>query len=85
MEDFSLGSILASLVASFIIILLFGYTYKKKQSIKIKKTTITGDVIQKNQDSDNTTNIEQSLELDNVEISGSVSQENHEKKKSNLS
>ncbi len=81
MEGFSLGAILASIVASLIMMLFFGYIYRKKQSIKINKTVVAGDVTQKNENCDDNADIHQSLKLDNSEVGGSVSQENSDKKK----
>jgi len=82
MEDFSTGSILASLVAGLILAALgIGLLTKRKQSMVIKKSTIKKDVNQEIDTSANQVDTEQSLKVVDSEIDGDLNQKTINKKK----
>ena len=82
MEGYSLGAILASIVAGAVLVVLgVTFTRKKKTSLTIKDSSIGGDVKQDVSDTDNSSDTEQVLDLDNAEVRGSLAQTNSDKKK----
>ena len=82
MEDFSIGAILASLVAGLILAFLgIGFLTKRKQSMLIKKSTVKKDVNQEIDTSADQVDTEQSLKVIDSGIDGDLNQKTIDKKK----
>jgi len=81
MEDFSIGAILASLVAGLILAGLgIGLLTKRKQSMVIKKSTVKKNVNQETDISADQVDTEQSLKVVDSKIDGDLNQQTIDKK-----